>query len=398
MASLVIWTALRRGGALSLLAMTLAACSSAVGDVRSRFDAVGDVFSSAPAQPPRLVQLFVASTRGERGAEAGSLPDGQANLSLLSISIPTGHRIGEIERASLGAPDPVRNFAVTGQRKLDETSFYNEVATHLSGRVGSSRDVLLYVHGFNTSAEDARFRLAQIVADGRFGGLPVLFSWPASSTLLDYEAAKESATASRDALAHVLRQLAAVPDVGRVHVLAHSMGTWLAMEALREAAIAGSPDLNGKLGDVVLAAPDIDLSVFRAQLARVSPSHVSILISAGDRALSLSRLLAGDRPRVGALDARKAADRAMLDQLGVKVYDLSKDATGLIGHGTYADAPAVVQSIGAQIGAPRLQDADVQANLGERPVDPAVTAVPLPNPPQPSPPQPSQPQTSPPPQ
>jgi esterase/lipase superfamily enzyme len=165
------------------------------------------------------------------------------------------------------------------------------------------------------------------------------------------------------------------------------------MEALREAAIAGSPDLNGKLGDVVLAAPDIDLSVFRAQLARVSPSHVSILISAGDRALSLSRLLAGDRPRVGALDARKAADRAMLDQLGVKVYDLSKDATGLIGHGTYADAPAVVQSIGAQIGAPRLQDADVQANLGERPVDPAVTAVPLPNPSQPSPPQ-----TSPPPQ
>ena len=39
--------------------------------------------------------------------------------------------------------------------------------------------------------------------------------------------------ASRDALEHVLRSLAAEPDVGKVHVLDHSMGSWLAMEALR---------------------------------------------------------------------------------------------------------------------------------------------------------------------
>jgi alpha-beta hydrolase superfamily lysophospholipase len=60
-----------------------------------------------------------------------------------------------------------------------------------------------------------------------------------------------------------------------VHILAHSMGAWLAIEALRENAISGSPDLNGKLGDVMLAAPDIDLNVFRQQLARLDPSHSS---------------------------------------------------------------------------------------------------------------------------
>ena len=130
-----------------------------------------------------------------------------------------------------------------------------EVASHLSGRVGSNRDVLVYVHGFNTSYDEARFRLAQVVTDGRFGGVPVLFTWPASGSLFDYEAAKESASASRDQLAQLLLDLGATPDVGRIHILAHSMGTWLTMEALRQDAIAGKPDLDGKLGDVMLAAP-----------------------------------------------------------------------------------------------------------------------------------------------
>jgi len=77
---------------------------------------------------------------------------------------------------------------------------YAELASHLSGRVGSNRDILLYVHGFNVSYDEARFRLAQISHDGRFGGVAVLYTWPATGSLLDYGAAKENATAARDAL------------------------------------------------------------------------------------------------------------------------------------------------------------------------------------------------------
>jgi esterase/lipase superfamily enzyme len=128
---------------------------------------------------------------------------------------------------------------------------------------------------------------------------------------------------------------------------------------------------------VMLAAPDIDLSVFREQLAKLDASHVAVLVSASDRALSLSQTLAGDRPRVGALDPRKPRDRAALARLGVKVYDLSGESTGLIGHDTYADASDVVRMIGAQIGRPRLQDEDVQAVLGDRPVSSDVTTEPL---------------------
>lgn len=331
-----------------------------------------------PAAEPRSVSIFVVSTRkGERGALSEAAVENGARFSLQMIGVPPSHEPGRVERPAFGSEDPQEHFLVRSRRGLDETAFFAELASHISGRIGSNRDVLLYVHGFNTSYDEARFRLAQIVDDGRFGGVAALYTWPAAGSLLDYGAAKESATIARDALSKLLHRLSELPDIGRVHILAHSMGAWLAMEALRENAISGSPDLNGKLGDVMLAAPDIDLNVFRQQLARIDPSHVFVLVASNDRALSLSRRLAGDRQRLGALDPNNPGDRAALEDLGVKAYDLSRESTGLIGHGTYADAPQAVRTIAAQIAGPRPRDANVQAVLGEKPVDSRILAVPL---------------------
>jgi esterase/lipase superfamily enzyme len=331
-----------------------------------------------PAAEPRSVSIFVDSTRkGEGGASSEDAVANGARFSLQMIGVPPAHEPGKVERAAFGSEDPQEHFTMRSRRGLDETAFFAELASHISGRIGSNRDVLLYVHGFNTSYDEARFRLAQIVDDARFGGVAVLYTWPAAGSLLDYGAAKENATIARDALSKLLHRLSELPDIGRVHILAHSMGAWLAMEALRENAISGSPDLSGKLGDVMLAAPDIDLNVFRQQLARLDPSHVFVLVSSNDRALSLSRTLAGDRQRLGALDPNNPSDRTALEDLGVKVYDLSRESTGLIGHGTYADAPQAVRTIAAQITEQRPQDANVQAVLGEKPVDSKIMAVPL---------------------
>jgi len=329
------------------------------------------------AVQPRFIAMFVVSTRRSEHGTSSEIIEERARYSLQRVSVPPGHEPGNVERPAFGSEDPQKHFVVISQRGLDETAFYTELASHISGRIGSDRDILLYVHGFNVSYNQARYRLAQIADDARFGGVKVLYTWPATGSLLDYGAAKENATAARDALTKLILRLSEVPDVGRVHILAHSMGAWLAMEALRENAISGSPDLNGKLGDVMLAAPDIDLNVFRQQLAHLDPSHVSVLVSANDRALSISRTLAGDRPRLGGLNPNNPADRAALDELGVKAYDLSKESTGLIGHGTYADAPQAVRTIGSQLTEQRPQDANVQAVLGDRPVDSKIIETPL---------------------
>lgn len=318
---------------------------------------------AAQAAGARVTPIFIASTRRENiNVQAESAADGGAHYAISMVSVPRGHKAGEIEEPSFGKPNPEKHFAVLGGHGLDPEDFRLQVSTYLSGRIGSNRDVLLYVHGFNTSQDQARFRLTQLAHDGGFGGVAVLFTWPSKSDLFSYVSDKESATASRDALQKLMRDLAQVEGVGRVHVLAHSMGSWLAMEALRENAIAGSKNLGNRLGDVMLASPDIDLSVFKTQMARLPGANVSIFVSPNDRALNLSSKLAGERPRVGAMDPRNTKQRAELAQLGVKVYDLSGASAGFIGHSLYGDVPAVVRTIGAQLGMAR-EDAGVTAMI-----------------------------------
>jgi esterase/lipase superfamily enzyme len=364
------------------LAIGLSGCVSGVTSVADGVGAVGTFVVGLPSGVPQPVQMFIASTRkGERGTAAETSDGGRVHYSLATVSVPPVHQPGAIERPGMGSQDVHYHFVVTGRRTLDDDdSFKNEIAAHISGRIGSNRDVLLFVHGFNTSFDEARFRLAQIVTDAKFGGVPVLYTWASRGSVFAYGADRETAMASRDGLEALMLSLAREPGVGRVHILAHSMGAWLAMEALRENAIAGHPDLDGHLGEVMLAAPDIDASVFRQQMERIgSSAHVSVLVASGDRALSLSSLLADERPRLGALDLHNSSDRAMIQSLGVSVRDVTSEQVGFIGHATYANAPDVIAAIGAQLGKPRADDRTVQAVIdarGELPVTSAPLAAP----------------------
>lgn len=344
-------------------ATLLSGCATGVDAVADGVSSVGSLVAGAPEGSPHPVMIFVASTRkGPLANSNDASPDGVARYSLATITVPPGHEPGILERPSFGSENRMRHFVATARRSLDEDSFRQEFASHVSGRIGSNRDVLLFVHGFNNSFDEARYRLAQIAYDGRFGGVPVLFTWASRNSLFAYGSDRETAAASRDALEHLMLALAQVPGVGRVHILAHSMGAWLAMEALRENAIAGHADLDGHLGEVMLASPDIDLGLFRQQMARVGEAaHVSVFVAHNDRALSLSSALANDRPRLGALDPTKAEDKAAIEQLGVKVYDTSADSVGFIGHGNYANAPDVIRQIGAQLGAARSEDSGTVA-------------------------------------
>jgi esterase/lipase superfamily enzyme len=330
----------------------------------------------------RPVQIFVASTRkGEHGAASQALSNDGVHYALDIVTIPPGHRPGSIEEPMWGAPNPSEHIVLAEERSLDPDEFRNELASHVSGRVGVNRDVLVFVHGFNTPFDEARDRAAQIVADSRFGGVAVLFTWPTKHELFGYVSDKDNAMASRDALQALLQEISATPGVGKVHVLAHSMGGWLAMEALRQAAIAGDRDLSGRLGEVMLASPDIDMDVFAAQMSHLRPADVTVLATANDRALSLSSAIAQSRVRVGAINASKPEDREKLEALGARVYDLSKYNDGWIDHGAYADAPEVLRAIGAQMAAPRPQEVNAMSNLdatGYGGPAPAAAAPPAP--------------------
>lgn len=335
---------IRKLATASLLLAGLTACAMVSGKPDFVTDGSG-----------KVIPIFIATTRTvSSDGKAGNDLSQTTNYLLNLINVPKDHKTGMIEQPRFGSASKTSHFVFVGQRLLDHDTFRSEIAAQLSGRVGASRDIMIFVHGYNTGYDEARFRLAQIAVDSNFTGIPVLFTWPSQARTFAYGADKENATASRDDLGQVVSELSSIPGVGRIHFVAHSMGTWLTMEALREAAIAGRGDFNGHLGEVMLAAPDIDLDVFKQQLGRVAPfARISVFAAADDRALSLSSMLAGDRQRVGALDLSKADQREQITKLGVRVYDLSNSkALDFFKHGTFAEAPEAVRAIGQQLALP----------------------------------------------
>ncbi len=314
---------------------------------------------------PRPVQVFIASTRKGETGEAARQQAVEPHYALATMTVPPGHHAGSIEEPLWGKPNGRNDIALAGERELDDDEFRAELASHISGRIGVNRDVLVFVHGFNTSFDEARLRATQIAADAHFGGVMVLFTWPSKSDVFGYVSDKDSATASRDALQGLLHDLGQTPGVGRVHILAHSMGGWLSMEALRASAIAGDKDLSGHLGDVILASPDIDMTVFASQMARVRPADVTVFATPNDRALSLSSFVASSRQRVGAIDASKPEDRAEIESLGAKVVDITawSDADRFISHAVFANSAEVIGAIGSQIAAPRADDAGTVSSI-----------------------------------
>ncbi len=373
-------TVLRLAPALTL-ALALAAC------IGPDLDSVGDYggglspFAAASApERPQPVQVFIASTRKGETGEAQREQAAEPHYALATMTVPPGHHAGSIEEPLWGRPNGRNDIALAGERELDDDEFPAELASHISGRIGVNRDVLVFVHGFNTSFDEARLRATQIAADAHFGGAMVLFTWPSKSDVFGYVSDKDSATASRDALQELLHDLGQAPGVGKVHVLAHSMGGWLSMEALRASAIAGDRTLSGHLGDVILASPDIDMTVFASQMARIRPADVTVFATPNDRALSLSSFIASSRQRVGAIDASKAEDRAEIEALGAKVVDITaySDADRFINHTVFANSAEVIGAIGSQIAAPRAEDAAAVSSIdATRYQDPSPAPAPV---------------------
>ena len=133
------------------------------------------------------------------------------------------------------------------------------------------------------------------------------------------------------------------------------------MEAIR--GIGGRQRINstGRIRNIILASPDIDVDLFAAQLRSIprEQRRFYILTSDDDKALSLSAKIAR-RPRVGQLDPEA------LSSLGVNVIDLSQvEDTSSIHHTKFVDSPEIVQMLGDRILAGDAFDENARLGLGQ---------------------------------
>jgi len=340
---------------LLLLGLTVAGCVS---------ERKHELLGADPAAPPPAGvaakhEIFVATTR-KKAAEQSVVFDRTRSDTLafarVGVTVPKGHEIGRIERAKDGVPgDPAKDFTATDLTIYDSGRAFTTAVSQQNSRV------LVFVHGYNTGFDDGVYRVTQIAQDTQYPGAPLLFSWASGARTRDYVYDKDSSTAARDDLETTLVMLSKTPGIKSIDIIAHSMGNWLAMETLRQLAIGGNRDLGGKLGYVVLASPDIDVDIFKKQMARYGKPDKPfvVLLSDDDKALRFSSLIAGKEARVG-----DDANANELADLGVTVVDLSATESGdKLNHAKFADNPVLVQLLGERLRLPEgLQPSPELAN------------------------------------
>lgn len=337
-------TLTRRSFSMSLVGLLL--CSCATRPVSGAL-----VPTDKPAPGAKEHKILIATTRG-RSDTPNTLFDGERSsgrdFAQAVISVPPSHTPGQIEWPSVLPGDPSKEMVPRSAGYLhDSGAFRQELKKELAARAPKDRVVMLFIHGYNTLFAEGLYRFAQVVNDSGFPGVPVLFTWASRGDVRDYVYDLNSASIARDELQETLEDIAA-SGATQIHILGHSMGTWLVMETLRQM----SPAQRQKLDHVILAAPDIDLDVFKDQMRRIGKlkNPLVLLLSRDDQALDVSRFIAGGKARVGGYD-----DDADLAKLGAVVIDLTEiKGPDSINHSKFA-AFAVV--------APQLMDVLEQDKL-----------------------------------
>jgi esterase/lipase superfamily enzyme len=346
---------LRRHSALAAALGLALACSACVGR-----PAQGVLVPIAErADGTSKVAVLAATTRARSTADAGEMFNGEraavVSYASITVSIPPdgGREIGKIQWPASTRGDPSRNFVTVTANYVEKPAFMASIAAAKPMHKGK---VLVFVHGFNNRFDDAVYRFAQIVHDSKVPALPVLFTWPSrgEARLRAYTYDRESANFSRDALEELLDSLNRMPNVSEINVLAHSMGNWVALEALRARYIRPGR-MTDKVKNVMLVAPDVDVDVFRTQIRRMGTQRPRffLFVSQDDRALALSRTIWGGEPRLGEVDPSQDPYRDEFAQERIEVFDLTElRRAGDNAHSrAFEDVQSVVGMIRQRLGA-----------------------------------------------
>jgi esterase/lipase superfamily enzyme len=231
----------------------------------------------------------------------------------------------------------------------------------LSRRLALSprKEAVVFVHGYNTEFDGAVFRCAELSHYMGRQFVPIVYTWPAASAigpLRGYTHDRESGEFTSFHLRQFLLALAECPGLERVHLVAHSRGCDVATTALRELklSLGNDPKLAGqrlKLGQVVLAAPDLDWEVTQQRLGAdripFMARRFTVYVSPNDKAIALSDWLFGSVRRIGQLghEDLSAIQQTALHSLGTLNVVRVTRTTGGVGHDYFVSDPAVLSDL-----------------------------------------------------
>lgn len=225
-------------------------------------------------------------------------------------------------------------------------------------------DIVFFVHGYNTSPEEALVRQRLVEAELRLRGLQCMvigFDWPTGGKIMFYEydrlQALEAATMLvKDGIIPFYRFTSQECRIN-IHVIAHSMGAFVVREAFR--AIDKARDTNRvidwRIGQLVLFAADISSDCFEQDHADMVSvfNHCGRLtnyFSGYDKALAVANIknldISSRAGRVGMPDNMPAHEKAVdvdCSQRYLAVPETEREnfrhIDGMVSHSWYLEDP-----------------------------------------------------------
>lgn len=291
----------------------------------------GELGFSPSLAPSRAIYVGTTRDFDANGDPTGFDRSGSLGLARYDVAVPPEHLPGEITYGQ----DPAKDFVVTGKRHYDsDSAFRGDLAAALAR---SNGEAMVFVHGYNTNFAEGLYRMTQLGHDFQIPATMVSYSWPSRGTVAGYAYDRDSALFARDGFEQLLRELRQA-GARRIVIVAHSMGTSIAVEVLRQLAIAGDRATLDRVSGVMLISPDLDVDVFRSLAERIGrlPQPFIIFTSQKDKALRLSGLISGEKARLGNLQ-----DVAPLADLKVTLVDIGAFNAG-DGHFNLGNSPALI--------------------------------------------------------
>lgn len=283
--------------------------------------------------------VFVATNRVFADGAFQSERQNHLSFARFTVEIPPDRETGAVQPAQPRNPDFRTEFVASDGFHLNATGFRDGLLAEARRR--NTREVMIFIHGFASTIGTGLYRTAQIRYDFEVPGVPVHYAWPSAGNYLGYAYDRDSTLFARDGLEELI---SSVMSAGLdVVLVAHSVGSSLIMEVLRQLRIGGRTDVLNRINGVLLFSPDVDVDVFRSQASRIRPLPQPFVIftSQRDQALLFSARITGQRERVGNLSS--AGDLA---DFNVTLIDVSAFEGGVrdrFNHFAGASSPAAVQ-------------------------------------------------------
>lgn len=275
---------------------------------------------------------------GERGTTLG--------FGIAHVSIPLTHKLGVTEKPRWWhlefQPDPRRHVVLLEIDSIERDQYVAKLKDAIIS--ADSRDVLVFIHGFNVTFAGAVRQTARIAYDLKFPGRTLLYSWPSKGKggLLDYTADEATIEWSTRYFKEFLRMVLTEIGAGTVHLIAHSMGNRALAHALEHFDTSTLPPGAATLRQIIFAAPDIDRDVFM-QIATAfynRSEYFTLYASDKDIALKCSKYI-HQRLRAGEVGGMPVIIS------DIDTIDASNTNTSLfgLGHSYYADKRSILSDI-----------------------------------------------------